>query len=251
MGYFLFIDGKKYDRSILDAANAVLEGKTVNKFNIKDAERIYGVFLVEGEVSAVTRRTLNYLLENHPWTPRAKSWLQEELAAVPVSDIEKAEIIIQEEFGLHHLNFDIDKVFLAHQSELTSNKVFFEDALRQAINNFLKYSSHETAVVKVLAKHYDLPSIQNEFQVLLDGIIKEHLKHATLTLIPQFADSTSTTKPYQFPVEGELVRRNWVFGLSFHDLPDYYFWAIIDREGEKPTYNYGSIIELPVFHNAI
>ena len=245
MGYFQFIDGKKYDRSLLNAAEAVLEGKSINKFTIKDAERIYGAFLVDGELTASERRTLDYLIQNYPWTIRAKSWIINEIEAVPVSSSEIAEHIIEDEFELHRLKLQIDKNDIADQSGL-DNQIQFEEALRLALNSFLRDGSRETSAVKSLAKLYDIPVAQGEFRELLDSILKEHFNHATLTLLPQISNDQQDIT-HNFPTKGELVRRNWIFGLSLHDIPDFYFWAIIDRTKEIEPYNYGAPIKLPVY----
>ena len=41
------------------------------------------------------------------------------------------------------------------------------------------------------------------------------------------------------PENGESVNDNWVFMLQLPTLSDHLFWAIVDRNGVKETYNYG------------
>lgn len=250
MGYFVFIDGKKFDRSLLEAANALLDGKTIKKFTLKDAERIYQTILRDGSLSACERRTLDYLLQNYPWTTHGKNWMLNEIEAIPVSSTELAEHIMEVEYGLHHLKFDFDETYLADQNELVNNSVQFGEALRRALQCYLRDGSNPTAVVRFLAALYDIPLTQDEFRALLDSVLKEHFKHATLTLIPQLNTSQNQSN-YFYPPEGELVRRNWVFGLTFHDIPNYYFWAIVDRENQNPTYNYGAPVELPAYASVV
>lgn len=247
MGYYQFMDGKKYDRNLLDAASALLEGKSVGKFTIRDAERIYGAFLSDKKLTATERRTLHYLIHNQPWNAHAKKWLVNELEAVPVTSIELAEYILEEEFGLHHLKLQINPVHLQEQKSMVNNIVLFEEALRMALNSFFNDGSHQNSIVKIIADLYDIPLVkEGEFRALLESILRDHLKHATLTLIPQLLEGHQETV-YYFPTEGELVRRNWVFGLSLHDIPSWYFWSIIDREGKQASYNYGAKVQLPTY----
>ena len=249
MSYYQFIDGKKFDRSLLEAAEAVIEGKSINKFSINDAERIYGAFLADGKLTASERRTLNYLIQNYPWTIRAKKWIVNELNAVPISKEESAELIIEEQFALHRLKFNLDPNILSAQTTLP-NQITFEEALSLALNSFLKDGTKDTSAIRALAKLYDIPFGGEDFRDLLDGILKDHFNHATLTLIPELS-SVEQRNYYHFPVEGEQIRNNWIFGLSLHDIPKTYFWAIIDRMGQNPVYNYGAPIELPVYQSPL
>ena len=41
------------------------------------------------------------------------------------------------------------------------------------------------------------------------------------------------------PEEGEPLSRNWIFVLQAESLSDHIQWAIVDRAGVEPTYNYG------------
>ncbi|MBI4613484.1 MAG: hypothetical protein HY720_07740 [Planctomycetes bacterium] len=41
------------------------------------------------------------------------------------------------------------------------------------------------------------------------------------------------------PEGQESARENWIFSLDLPELSDHGHWAVVDRAGEKPVYNYG------------
>jgi hypothetical protein len=41
------------------------------------------------------------------------------------------------------------------------------------------------------------------------------------------------------PEGGERVSENWIFALKIPSLSDHLHWAVVDRSGAKPVYNYG------------
>ena len=41
------------------------------------------------------------------------------------------------------------------------------------------------------------------------------------------------------PEEGEQIQANWIFVLMAESLSDHIQWAIVDRSGQRETYNYG------------
>jgi len=41
------------------------------------------------------------------------------------------------------------------------------------------------------------------------------------------------------PEHGESVNDNWIIELRIRSLSDHIFWSVVDRQGKKPTYNYG------------
>ena len=44
----------------------------------------------------------------------------------------------------------------------------------------------------------------------------------------------------RFPPENrESLAESWSFYLSMDALSDHLFWAIVDRSGAQPAYNYG------------
>lgn len=240
MGYFVYINGRKYDRSILEAIAALLDGKIEKKISIDEAERINRYFLTKGVFSGTERRTYHHIINQFDFTTGTKNWLETQLLKIPESIAEKTEKIAEGEFGLFHLHLAIDPEVLEGQRSNPRNKVSFEEALRLGLHSFLTDASKATSPKGVLTENYPrlLGNNPNGADSLLNHVFRDHLRHAALSLCS--GTEQPTTEPLKpLPTLEVSISENWVFSLKLHEFPLHHFWAVVDRAGDKLPYNYG------------
>lgn len=240
MGYFLYIDGKKHDRNLISAIQALLDGKNAGKLDLSDANRIIKLFFEKKRFSITDRRTLKYLLAAFPWMENAKSFFAEKILNKPVSAFEKAEQIVEDEFGLHHLALNFDEEILASLMAV-QGIVGFDQALRNALQSLLN-DSHGNSFVSTIKKYFGITEVEKESNgtSLLDGIIADQLKHASLCVLP-IQKGGQLPDYHEWPPNGEHPGNKWIFGLLPFELKSQYFWAVVDRNATVPAYNYGKV----------
>ena len=238
MSYYTFINGKKYDRSLLEAAEALVEGKTHPFITLKDAQRIEAVTLQKESIPASRRRTLWHFLSNFQWTPEAKSWFSDKLVDKPVSISETFETILEEEFQLFHINLHyLPEQIVSNQNNI---EIGLTESFRAALKSFTQTNPNDNSFIATIAAHFELSDPKGADKELLDNIIRDQLSHAELFLIPDFPVDPEAYFNFKLPALGESTKTNWVWGLLLHEMPSYYFWAVIDKMGEKTFYNYGT-----------
>ena len=83
--YYKTIQGVRYDRSLLDAAEERIYGQGDGRISEKDAEEIIKLSNDGGRITETELRTLKYIMDNYHFTPKAAEWF-----AGKLPDIEKA-----------------------------------------------------------------------------------------------------------------------------------------------------------------
>jgi len=74
--YYKQIDGKKYDKGMLDAAEAGVAGKGDNgKISIDDAKIVFKEAVDGDKITDTEYDTLDYIRANFKWTPKAEEWM--------------------------------------------------------------------------------------------------------------------------------------------------------------------------------
>ncbi|HCC48904.1 MAG TPA: hypothetical protein DEQ38_12420 [Elusimicrobia bacterium] len=142
-----------------------------------------------------------------------------------------AEELLIKEFGVTGIGLDIPESEVMRQTTYYPNAFCFEHALRQALMNLLEdYSSPTSPLARELSA-----------MGALEKPSKSELKSArqklssTLNRRDSFVSLVRPYKQYQ-PQNGETVEQNWIFFLR---LEGNFYWAIVDRSGEKAPYVYG------------
>lgn len=142
-----------------------------------------------------------------------------------------AEELLIKEFAITEIGMDIPESEVMRQTAYYANSFCFEHALRLALNDLLEnYSDRTSPLARELAA-----------MGALEKPSKSQLKTARQKLLGTLnrpESLVSIVRPYKQyqPSNGEMVERNWVFFLR---LEGAYYWAIVDRSGEKAPYVYG------------
>jgi hypothetical protein len=120
----------------------------------------------------------------------------------------------------------------------------FRSALDQAYFSFLNDRSDvESPLAIAIEVAYDELGVGRPTTTSSD-VPPEVLLHAKNMLMREFQSSPSKLRLIGFGDEhqaerGESVRQAWIFKMKLPHLSDHLYWAIVDRDGQRPVYNYG------------
>jgi len=113
---------------------------------------------------------------------------------------------------------------IERQEGAFSSPIFFYKALKAAIHSYYNHSEDEESLLAFALEKY--PN-KKQAQAELDRLFYDDKTTLRLAKILDPA-----------PPRGESVTENWIFSLAIGES-DHIFYAIVDRNGLMPTYNYG------------
>ena len=224
--YYRIIDGLRYDRKILEEADARTQGQGDGRISQDDAEFLLPLFGDFGDVTIIEERTLQYILENYNWTEAAEHWFLERVTRISrQSQVAGLLIAIMKyEYGFERLSLAYFEDEALQQMLDFDNKVSLPDALRKAVNNLFDYN--------------EPGSIANMRSNYTSNQLKEFIEGGRLVLLPGDMDSEPSLSSFPSPLNGESLTVNWIFGLELYDLTDDIYWIIVPRDGQGKVYNY-------------
>ncbi len=79
MGYYKEIDGKKYDKELLDAADEAITGKGDGRISMEDAKDLLEKVKDGNSYTDIEKDTMAYIRDNYKWTPAADEWFRDEI----------------------------------------------------------------------------------------------------------------------------------------------------------------------------
>lgn len=79
MGYYKEIDGKKYDKEILDLADTLTAGRGDGRLSQDDAGKIFEAVRDGDAYTDIEKATVAYVRENYKWTDAADEWFRTEI----------------------------------------------------------------------------------------------------------------------------------------------------------------------------
>ena len=224
--YYRIIDGLRYDRKILNEADARTQGQGDGRISQDDAEFLLPLFGDFGDVTIVEERTLQYLLENYNWTEAAENWFLERVTRISRQS-QVAGLLI----AIMKYEYEFERLSLAYFEDEAlqqmldfDNKVSLPDALRKAIDNLYHYN--EPGSLAAMLPNYTSDPVKN----FIEG--------GRLVLLPGDMDSEPTLSSFPAPLNGESLAANWIFGLELYDLTDDIYWVVVPRDGQGEVYNY-------------
>ena len=87
--YYKKIDGKNYDRAMLEKAENSVKGKGDGRISLADARNLIKLIKDGGRITDIEKRTLAYILENYHFTDTAIKYLEKTLTEVLTPESEK------------------------------------------------------------------------------------------------------------------------------------------------------------------
>lgn len=143
-----------------------------------------------------------------------------------------AEEVLIKEFGVTTITMDMPEAEVIRQSHFYQNAFCFEHALRLSLLALLDdYSSPTSPLAKAL-REVGVQQTPSKTQL-------KKARQKVMTLLNDGASLASLVRPYHQhqPLNGETVERNWIF---FFRLGGEFYWALVDRAGERPVLVYGA-----------
>ncbi|MEA2043116.1 MAG: hypothetical protein U9N85_11275 [Bacteroidota bacterium] len=79
MSYYKEIDGKKYDKSLLDAAEDAVKGSGDGRISMEDAKMLLDEVKDGNSYTDVEKDTVAYIRQTLNWTDKADEWFRSEI----------------------------------------------------------------------------------------------------------------------------------------------------------------------------
>lgn len=79
MGYYTEIDGKKYDKELLDAAENAIKGTGDGRISMEDAKMLLQKVKDGNSYTDIEKDTVAYIRKNFKWTEQADEWFRTEI----------------------------------------------------------------------------------------------------------------------------------------------------------------------------
>ncbi len=87
--YYKKINGKNYDKAMLDIAGKSVKGKGDGRISLADSRNIIKAISDGGKVTDIEKRTLNYILENYTLTETALKHIEKSMADLLEPEMKK------------------------------------------------------------------------------------------------------------------------------------------------------------------
>jgi len=222
MSYYKIIGGVRYDRNLLEAAEAFTQGRGEFRISLEEIQNLYGQ-AGDGQVlTGIERDTLLYISKTFTLTEKARIWLSEQISA-PSDDVEGVlQRVLKQEFGLPDIRTSIPNETVQQYLDAGSARNW-ETILRGAMDAFLKGSQGQLSFAACVARrdrmYDDLPDPS--------GLLKSYLDRGTLFLIPPDATAASDL-PYDLPHVLDAANF-WTFVVQTPDFEPVEFFAFVHQ----------------------
>ena len=77
--YYKEIDGKKYDKEILDLADELTKGQGDGRLSQDDAKKLLEAVKDGNAYTDIEKETMSYVRDNYKWTESADEWFRSEI----------------------------------------------------------------------------------------------------------------------------------------------------------------------------
>jgi hypothetical protein len=150
----------------------------------------------------------------------------------------EAELEIRQKFGLEQTKIKINSTTVCNIKQSGPGVVNIKSAAHDAIFSFINDSNDiesplALSVGIVFDEFGQNPVVPVPLSIKLIAIefLRTHLNSSATTIYLEPLG--------HFAEHGEIAGRNWIFKMTAKSLSDHIFWAIVDRNGNIPVYNYG------------
>ncbi len=79
MSYYKVIDGVKYDKELLEAADEAVAGAGDGRISMNDAKMLLEKVKDGDSYTDIEKATMKYVRENYKWTEEANEWFRTEI----------------------------------------------------------------------------------------------------------------------------------------------------------------------------
>ncbi len=237
--YYKIIDGQRYDRSLLELADSFTKGRGESQISFDEAKDLLTAAGDGRGITPTELATFRYLLDHYKWTDKARNWLLEQIPDTPSTvslEIEKLLGKLQ----LEGLRIVYDEGDIQEQEALPDNKLPFVDAFEAALRSFLNDDDNIESPRSIVIEVFNLfPEDVEDAETKIQEKLRHFFRTGRLQLLPDLIWKDDADYEFYPPEDREPTAENWIFSLSLPDLSDHIYWAIVDRTGKEPAYNYG------------
>ena len=183
MAYYKIINGIRYDRALLDAADSYTKGRGEWQISLQEIQSLYTIATDAKTVTETEWRTLRYIVQNYPLTESAQKWFEEksqgtsELTAIDALMTR----IVREEFGFSGLRWQIDAEEANRQNKNITNIVDFPTAVRGALRAYLERGLNQLSLEAVVARRISGEETPAENR----QNVRKFMNEGTLYLVPE------------------------------------------------------------------
>jgi len=242
MSYYQYIDGKRYDRQLIELAKQLAPNTA--EITLELARELYTSVLDGRGITPTERATIAYLLSSYPWTEEAQTWITNQpglnLEAKPPFSEAIATILAKHD--VPQLAIRAPKALIAEMNCRFPSEIPFIEALELAVYTILNDESNRNsprAVVMDILQTYPFQFADyKEFDQIIRTDLTRRMNEGYLQLLPVWEEIPEDERDFNYPDNREASADYWIFYLGI-TTDDHQFWTIVDRAGEDPSYNYG------------
>lgn len=230
MSYYQFIDGVRYVRDLLEAAEQATQGRGESRISYDEIQELYKLAEDGRGITDTERRTLLYIAGKYTLTDKAMKWLEETMGGHSENNSAWEEMIrkvIRETSNFESLEWKLDDSEIDRQLAIIPNQNF-EHALTAALMVGI-YNGESSLSFRDFIRQ----EVWIDPELGMEHYMREYINTGTLHLIPldNGGEPTSTSDIFPFPDSFVLFQNNqWYFGLEMLAKTQVRFLINIPRE---------------------
>jgi len=237
MTYYKTINGKRYDRSLLEKAQELIQGQGDGRISQQDARQLFTETKDNGMITTTEVRTLRYILDHFPLTDKAHRWLWDRLKTqTPIQ--RSVSSIFREVFQLEKIKWEIQDDYVDYHTRVYDGITSFPVALREMLDEFINGMESSASLRDIASTELGLDIDNNKHTTTR---IREIIDQGTLYFFPtDYLDRIRRREiDFKYPPFTHRVGDYWPFGLRMPDLKDYYFIGFVSRKNWWDVYHTG------------
>jgi hypothetical protein len=79
MSYYRIINGKKYDKELLDITEKLVKGQGDGQISVADAQQILEKVKDGNAYTEIEKETVSFIRDHFKWTDAADNWFRKEI----------------------------------------------------------------------------------------------------------------------------------------------------------------------------
>lgn len=241
MAYYISINGIRYDRALIEAAQAFTKGRGESKIALDEIQALFKLASDGKKTTETEWRTLRYIGEHFSLTAPAKGWLEDQfnLNGGP-SEIENTiNRILGNEFGLKSVQWQFESEEVKRQLAISGNITDLGQAVRGTLNALMTRGMNILSLESVVRRR-DLAADEKGIAQTIRDFMNDG---GQLFLVP--ADE-SERQNFSFDLPENLdFNLFWHIGLHIPALSPVLFMASVSRTNPNFYHSKGNISRRP------
>ncbi|WP_141732788.1 hypothetical protein [Oligoflexus tunisiensis] len=229
-----------YQQFVLDPVPAVEQSFLLLPEHMPAARTEFRAYLMLDSVHGSFGATVPLQCQGEPVSPFSSA-----ISADAVTEIARADRIIQEDFGFPQLRLQADVETLQQQIDAgPADRVSVSKATQLALAVIFEDFEGIEAPLHIAADGWASTHNQKltgklnlDEKVEVRRFLREQMQNPK-TSLSLYLGRTIQGQVYP-PEQGESMQDNWIFFLSVPTLSDHLYWVIVDRKGQTAPYLYG------------